>query len=367
MPGLEDYYLSNQFLKKVHRVLPEELGSQFLMKLQENGESYYLMKGRQYMDRMISLLRCCYKSLEIALEDYSPQQSTLATTTAKPAQLDNERAGGMSVNVFSMGVCPASCAEPPTTPALRPPGKRRRRRRRRRQPGIPDGVKEWVAKLEQELKQIKLQVAGQERRIAELEAEVTGSKSKNQKAKLPVQRPLPNMDGTDPACQTATRESTVSTGNPVSRFPGQRGQNPVPQPGRARKRGRPKRRNPKDKSVRTPSPDYLSPHSPPKERVAGENRRFALKSGSTQLAIQASSARAPPATGDQKAATHESVGGEVKIMKYTGLYAQKTPLNRAPCVAGIDPAALLQFLIIAEIWKTCLIPVLIWILQNLKN
>jgi hypothetical protein len=72
VPGLEEYYLSNQFLKRVHRVLPEELGSQFLMKLQENGESYYLMKGRQYMDRMISLLRCCYKSLEIALEDYPP-------------------------------------------------------------------------------------------------------------------------------------------------------------------------------------------------------------------------------------------------------------------------------------------------------
>jgi hypothetical protein len=36
------------------------------MKLQENGESYYLMKGRQYMDRIIALLRCYYKSLEIA-------------------------------------------------------------------------------------------------------------------------------------------------------------------------------------------------------------------------------------------------------------------------------------------------------------
>jgi hypothetical protein len=71
VPGLEEYYLSNQFLKKVHCMLPEELGSQFLMKLQENRESYYLMKGKQYMDRMISLLRCCYKSLEIALEDYS--------------------------------------------------------------------------------------------------------------------------------------------------------------------------------------------------------------------------------------------------------------------------------------------------------
>ncbi len=37
VPGLEDYYLSNQFLKKIHRLLPEELGSRFLMKLQNMG------------------------------------------------------------------------------------------------------------------------------------------------------------------------------------------------------------------------------------------------------------------------------------------------------------------------------------------
>jgi len=364
---LEDYYLSNQFLKKVHRVLPEELGSQFLMKLQENGESYYLMKGRQYMDRMISLLRCCYKSLEIALEDYPPQQSTSATVTARPAQLDDGKDGGMSVNVFSMGACPASCAEPPTVPELQPLGKRRRRRRKRKRPSIPVGIEEWVAKLEQELKQIKLQVAGQERRIAELEAEVTRSKGKNQKVEPPVQRPLPDADEADSACQTVTRGSTASTGNQAPSFPDQEGQTLVPQPGRARKKRRPKRRNPKNKSVQGPSPDCFSPHSLPKERVAGENRRLALKPGSTQLAIQTNSARVPPVTGDQSAATHENVGSEARIVKYTGLYAQKTPLNRAPCVAGVDPVALLQFLIIVEIWKTCLIPVLIWILQNLKN
>jgi hypothetical protein len=39
------------------------------MKLQESGENYYLMKGREYMNRIISMLRCSYKSLEIALED----------------------------------------------------------------------------------------------------------------------------------------------------------------------------------------------------------------------------------------------------------------------------------------------------------
>ncbi len=40
------------------------------MKMQENGKNYYLMRGRAYMDRIISLLRCYYKSLEIALEDH---------------------------------------------------------------------------------------------------------------------------------------------------------------------------------------------------------------------------------------------------------------------------------------------------------
>ena len=224
-----------------------------------------------------------------------------------------------------------------------------------------------MAKLEQELKQIKLQVAGQERRIAELEAEVMRSKGKNQKVKSPVQRLPPNAGGADPACQTVTRGSTASTGNPVPSSPDQRGQTPVPQPDRVRKRRRPRRRNPKNESVRGPSPGCLSPHSLPEERVAGEDRRLALKTGSTQLATQTNSARVPPVTGDQRAATYERVGGEVRIMKYTGLYAQKTPLNRAPCVAGVDPVALLQFLIIVEIWKTCLIPVLIWILQNLKN
>jgi hypothetical protein len=115
------------------------------------------------------------------------------------------------------------------------------------------------------------------------------------------------------------------------------------------------------------SPDRLSLHSSPKERVAGENRGSVLKPESTQLAIQAISARVPPATGDRRAATHESVGGEVRIMKYTGLHVQKTPFNRALCVAGVDPVALLQFLIVVEIWKTYLIPVIVWILQNLKN
>jgi hypothetical protein len=62
VPGLEDYYLSNQFLKKIHRILSDEIGSEFLKKLQENGENYYTMKGNVYMERVISMLRWSYKS-----------------------------------------------------------------------------------------------------------------------------------------------------------------------------------------------------------------------------------------------------------------------------------------------------------------
>jgi hypothetical protein len=69
VPGLADCYLSNQFLKKIHRILPEKLASKFLFQLQENGENYYLMKGKVYMDRILNLLRCSYKSLEIELEE----------------------------------------------------------------------------------------------------------------------------------------------------------------------------------------------------------------------------------------------------------------------------------------------------------
>jgi hypothetical protein len=41
------------------------MGAVFLMKLQENGENYYLMKGRVYMERIIWMLHWSYKSLEI--------------------------------------------------------------------------------------------------------------------------------------------------------------------------------------------------------------------------------------------------------------------------------------------------------------
>jgi hypothetical protein len=75
----------------------------------------------------------------------------------------------------------------------------------------------------------------------------------------------------------------------------------------------------------------------------------------------------PPAADDQGLAANASVGTAARATKYAVLYAQKTPRNRTPQVAGADPMALLQFAIVIEMWKTRLIPVLIWILQHLKN
>jgi hypothetical protein len=69
----------------------------------------------------------------------------------------------------------------------------------------------------------------------------------------------------------------------------------------------------------------------------------------------------------QESPADASVRIAARNRKYAVLYAQKTPLNRAPQVAGVDPMALLQFAIVIEMWKTRLIPVLIWIMQHLKN
>ncbi len=111
VPGLEDYYLSNQFLKRIQRLLQEDLGSRFLMKLQENGESYYLMKGRQYMDRIMALLRCYYKSLEIALEDRPDLPIITKSGTVSPVGINV-----MSTSGYASGQESHSPVEPPREP-----------------------------------------------------------------------------------------------------------------------------------------------------------------------------------------------------------------------------------------------------------
>jgi hypothetical protein len=331
------------------------------------------MKGRQYMDRMISLLRCCYKSLEIALEDYPSQQSAPAAVTVKPrpAQLPGGKTGSKSVNMFSVGMCPASYAESPTVPAPHPLGKRRRRRKKRRRTGAFVGIEERVAKLEQELKQVRLQVACQGRRIAELEAKTTRPKGKDRATKSPTQRFLPSTDEADPACQVVTKGSAAdsASGNSEleSSVPDREGQTLVSRPGWVRKKRKPRRQKRKNESTQEPGSDCLDPCSLPTDWTVSESRKFVPKPEGTLLAIQGSSASVPSAADDQGAAMHAGGEAAARIRKYTMRYDQKTPFNRTPCVAGVDPMALLQFMFVVEIWKTRLIPVLIWILQHLKN
>ena len=161
----------------------------------------------------------------------------------------------------------------------------------------------------------------------------------------------------------------LASGNdePESSVPDQGGQTPVPRSGQVGKRHKPRKQRRKSGSTREPGSDYPDPCSLPTDRTVGESGRSVPEPEGTLLAIQGSSASVPLAADDQGPAMHASVGTAARTRKYAVLYAQKTPLNRIPRVAGVDPMALLQLAIVIEMWKTRLIPVLIWIMQHLKN
>ncbi len=228
-----------------------------------------------------------------------------------------------------------------------------------------------MAKLEQELKQVRLQVACQEGRIAELEAKAMRPKGKDRATKLPAQRLPSSTDEADSACQVVTKRNAASpaSGNngPESSVPDQGSQAHAPRPGQVGKKCKPRRQRRKSRSTREPGSAYPDPCSLPTDRAVGESGSSVPGPECTLLAIQGSSASVPSAADDQGLATDASVGTAARTRKYTVLYAQKTPLNRAPRVAGVDPMALLQLAIVIEMWKTRLIPVLIWIMQHLKN
>jgi len=86
--------------------------SEFLMKMQETGENYYLMKGRAYMDRIISLLRCYYKSLEIALEDRPDLPIIMKSGTVRPTGVNV-----MTTSGYASGQESCSSTELPKEPA----------------------------------------------------------------------------------------------------------------------------------------------------------------------------------------------------------------------------------------------------------
>ncbi len=327
------------------------------------------------MDRMISLLRCFYKSLEIALEDYPPQQNTpvATTTTPRPAQLSNARNGSMSVNMFDMGMCPASCAVSPTAAVPRPSSKRRRRRKRKSRASTFVGIEERVANLEQELKQVKLQVACQERRIAELELKTMHTKGEGKFLMTPGRSPLApvSTDETNPAHRTATRKREVdpayeNAGSKASAL-NQEGQAHAPRPDQTKRRQRLWKQRRKSRDAPEVGSVDSGPRSLPVVQAGNESGKSIPESECRTLANQRSGTVVPSAAAVQGLTTDTSVGSVARARKHAVLYAQKTPLNRVPQVTGVDPIALLQFAIVIELWKTRLMPVLIWIMQHLKN
>ncbi|MFN9901054.1 MAG: hypothetical protein ACK55Z_20195, partial [bacterium] len=70
------------------------------------------MKGRQYMDRIIALLRCYYKSLEIALEDRPDLPIITKSGTVSSAGINL-----LSTSGYASGQESHSPVEPPREPA----------------------------------------------------------------------------------------------------------------------------------------------------------------------------------------------------------------------------------------------------------
>jgi hypothetical protein len=197
------------------------------------------------------------------------------------------------------------------------------------------------------------------------------TKGKDRAAKFPAQSPPSSTEEANSACQVVTRRNAIDPASgdsgPGSSAPDQGNQAPAPRPDQVGKRHKPRRRRRKSRSTQESGPACSDPRSLPTDQSGDKSGRSVPGPECTLLAIQGSSASVPSAADDQGLATDASVGTAAKARKYAMLYAQKTPCNRTPQVAGVDPIALLQFAIVIEMWKTRLIPVLIWILQHLKN
>ncbi len=213
------------------------------------------------------------------MEDYPPQQSVPVTATARPrtAQLSDAKSGSMSVNVFSMGMCPASCVEPPTVPVPCSPSKRRRRRKRRSRAGAFVRIEERIAKLEQELKQVRFQVACQERRIAELETKAMRTKGKDRAAKMPAQSLPSSGNEVNLVRQIATRRKETGPASrndgPEPSAPDQGSQARAPRPVRAGRRLRPRRRRRKSRNTQDVALPVLIRAACPMGQTGNESRR----------------------------------------------------------------------------------------------
>jgi hypothetical protein len=291
----------------------------------------------------------------------------------------------MSVNMFSVDMCSTPCAAAPTAPVPNSPKKRRRKRKRGSRTSAFAGIEECVTKLEDELKQVRLQLAHQERRIAELEAMTMCPEGKDGAARTFGRNP----PGPASTGRTYSNQRTAVGGRGIgpaggsggsrSGNPDQESQAQVSRPAQVKRKRRPRKKRCESKNVQEDrtrhhglsiadqrpgeySPANLDHRSSPSGRVGDGNSGLVPRAECMTLTNRENDTVEPSTETAQEPMVGASVGITASNRKYTVTYAQKTLLNRAPRVAGVDPMALLLFAFVVEIWKPRLISVLIWIM-----
>jgi hypothetical protein len=296
----------------------------------------------------------------------------------------------MSVNMFNVDMCPAPCTASSVAPVLHPPKKRRRKRKKGNQAGALASVEERVKKLEDELRQVRLQLTRQEHRIGELrnkmvctEVSIRAADAVGRKALTSV-----NADRANSIRRIVAGKKEASppaeSSSPRAGDPNQKNRSQAPQPAQPKRRRRPRRKRRRGKRVREDRTEantlFLAGEKPagygsinsghrgqPSGCVGGESSEPAPVAECATVASLGGGALAPSTGNDREPTMDTGLGLAARNRKYAVLYAQRTPLSRAPQIAGEDPMSLLQFAIVIEMWKTRLIPVLIWIMQHLKN
>jgi hypothetical protein len=104
----------------------------------------------------------------------------------------------MSVNMFNVDMCRPPHTSSSPAPVLHPPKKGRRKQKKSNQTGALASVEERFKKLEDELRQVRLQLTRQERRIAELESKMACLEIGRRAANVISKRPLLPPTRTEP-------------------------------------------------------------------------------------------------------------------------------------------------------------------------
>jgi hypothetical protein len=204
-------------------------------------------------------------------------------------------------------------------------------------------------KLEHELKQVRLQVARQERRIAELEIRTMRPEGNDKAARMLGRNPPGpvSMDRANPIHRTAVRRKGVGPADesdgPKSGDSDQKSQAQVSRPDQVKRKRRSRKRRRKSKNAqegRTGSHALTLADNRPEEHG--------------------------PVNLDRRSLPSDRVGNE-SGEPVPGAECTTLTSRGSGAIVSSTATALLQFAIVIEMWKTRLIPVLIWIMQHLKN